>query len=81
MKDYLFIAVDREDASQSTTFHFGSNLEPKLAFRTALLEHQGEDEGAEEYYEAVIKDDVVVGKELVTYDEEMVSFILIPLKK
>jgi len=81
MKDYLFLAVDREDASQSTTSHFRSNLEPELAFRFAFLEHQGEDEGAEDYYEDVVREDVVVGPEMVTYDEEFVTFILIPLKK
>jgi len=80
MKDYLFVAVDREDASHSTTSHFRSNLIPELAFRTAFLEHQGEDEGAEDYYEEVVKGEVVVGREMITYDEEFVTFLLIPLK-
>ena len=80
MTNYLFISVDREDASQSTTSHFRSNLTPDLAFRTAFLEHLGEDEGAEDYYEEVVKGDVVVGREMVTYDEEFVTFLLIPLK-
>lgn len=81
MTNYLFIAVDREDASQSIISYFKSNLTIELAFRFAFIERLGEDEGAEDYYEDVVKEDVVVGREMATYDEEFVTFLLIPLKK
>jgi hypothetical protein len=80
MTNYLFILVDREDASQSTTSHFKTNLEPKLAFRFAFIEHIGEDEQAEQYYEDVVKENVVVKEDMITYDEEFITYLLIPLK-
>jgi hypothetical protein len=80
MVNYLFLVVDRYDASESKTLHVRSNLEPKLVFRTAFLEYLGEeDEGAEEYYEDVVKEDVVVKEGMITYDEGEVTFLLIKL--
>ena len=82
MTNYLFINVNRYDASQSIISHFRSNMLPELAFRFAYLENWGEgDEEAENYYEEEIKRNVVVGREMITYDGEENTFLLIPLKK
>lgn len=77
MANYLFIRVDRYDASQSTISRFKSNLLPEFAFRSAYLGSWGD----ESYYEKEVKDNVVVGREIITYDEEESTFLLIPLKK
>ena len=80
MVNYLFLVVDRYDASESKTLHLRSNLDPELVFRTAFLEHLGEeDEGAEDYFEESVKEEMVIKEGMVTYDEEEVTFLLIKL--
>ena len=82
MTNYLFIIVDRYDASESKTLHLRSSLKPELVFRSAFLEYLGEDdEGAEDYFQDAVKEEMVVKEGMVTYDEEEATFILVKLER
>lgn len=78
--NYLFIILDRYESSDSVTARFKSNMEPLQAFRFAYLNNVGEDEDVEEYFENEIYPNLRVNNNLVTFDGEEMSYILVKLE-
>ena len=76
MKNYLFIILDRYESKDSVTAQFKSKMEPLQAFRFAWAGNVDEDlEGFEEDVYPNLK----VGGNLVTFDSEEFSYILVKL--
>ena len=82
MQKYLFLILDRYEASFSTKFEIKSNLDPRLVFRNCMIEKAGMGaEDAEEIYNGEIADEVCMRGDFITYDGEEESFLLIKLGK
>lgn len=78
MVEYLFIILDRYDSSESKTITFKSKMQPLQAFRFAYLENVEEDD---EFFEDEIYPNLRVNENLVAYDLEEQSFLLINISK
>jgi len=76
MKKYLFIILDRYESSDSTTSEFKSKMEPLQAFRFAW--EGNVDEGLEGF-EDDIYPNLMVRDNLITFDSEEHSYILVQL--
>ena len=82
MQKYLFLILDRYESSLSKTHEITSNLkDPKLVFRTCMLEKVGNGSSEhEELYNDEIADQVCKKGDIVSYDDEETSYLLIKLK-
>lgn len=81
MTKYLFLILDRYEASFSSKFEIKSNLKPKLVFRNCMIEIAGRRaEDAEEITDEIM-DEVCQRGDFTTYDDEEQSFLLIKLEK
>lgn len=78
--NYLFIILDRYESSDSVTATFKSNMKPLQAFRFAYFGNVGEGEDEEKYFENEIYPNLRVNNNLVTFDGEEQSYILVKLK-
>lgn len=79
--NYLFLILDRYEASQSKSHQITSSLKnPKLVFRNCMLEIVAK--GAEDAEEITdeIMEEVCQKGEFTTYDGEEQSFLLIKLE-
>lgn len=74
MKNYLFIILDRYDSSKSSVHSFKSKMEPLQAFRFAW---EGNVEEDLDYFEEEVYPNLKVGNELVSFDGEEYSYLLI----
>lgn len=74
MKNYLFIILDRYDSSKSSVHTFRSNMQPLQAFRFAW---EGNVEEDLDYFEEEVYPNLKVGNELVSFDGEEYSYLLI----
>ena len=74
MKNYLFIILDRYDSSKSSVHTFRSNMQPLQAFRFAW---EGNVEEDLDYFEGEVYPNIKVGNELVSFDGEEYSYLLI----
>lgn len=74
MKNYLFIILDRYDSSKSSVHSFRSNMQPLQAFRFAW---EGNVEEDLDYFEEEVYPNIKVGNELVSFDGEEYSYLLI----
>ena len=74
MKNYLFIILDRYDSSKSSVHSFRSKMEPLQAFRFAW---EGNIEEDLDYFEEEVYPNIKVGNELVSFDGEEYSYLLI----
>lgn len=74
MKNYLFIILDRYDSSKSSVHSFRSKMEPLQAFRFAW---EGNVEEDLDYFEEEVYPNIKVGNELVSFDGEEYSYLLI----
>lgn len=74
MKNYLFIILDRYDSSKSSVHTFRSKMEPLQAFRFAW---EGNVEEDLDYFEGEVYPNLKVGNELVSFDGEEYSYLLI----
>ena len=74
MKNYLFIILDRYDSSKSSVHPFRSNMQPLQAFRFAW---EGNVEEDLDYFEGEVYPNIKVGNELVSFDGEEYSYLLI----
>ena len=74
MKNYLFIILDRYDSSKSSVHTFRSNMQPLQAFRFAW---EGNVEEDLDYFEEEVYPNIKVGNELVSFDGEEYSYLLI----
>lgn len=75
--DYLFIILDRYESSKSVTATFKSKMQPLQAFRFAW---EGNVEEDLDYFEGEVYPKLKVGSNLVTFDSEEFSYILVKLK-
>ena len=82
MKKYLFLILDRYEASFSKSHEITSGLSnDRLVFRNCMIEIAGKgNEDAEEFYEEEIAGEVCKKGNFVTYDGEEQSFLLIKLE-
>lgn len=74
--NYLFIILDRYESSESVTATFKSKMQPLQAFRFAW---EGNVDEELEYFEEEIYPKLKVNNNLVTYDGEEQSYILVKL--
>jgi len=74
MKNYLFIILDRYNSSKSSVHSFRSKMEPLQAFRFAW---EGNVEEDLDYFEEEVYPNIKVGNELVSFDGEEYSYLLI----
>lgn len=74
MKNYLFIILDRYDSSKSSVHSFKSKMEPLQVFRFAW---EGNVEEDLDYFEEEVYPNIKVGNELVSFDGEEYSYLLI----
>lgn len=74
MKNYLFIILDRYDSSKSSVHTFRSKMEPLQAFRFAW---EGNVEEDLDYFEGEVYPNIKVGNELISFDGEEYSYLLI----
>ena len=74
--NYLFIILDRSESSESVTATFKSKMQPLQAFRFAW---EGNVDEELEYFEEEIYPKLKVNNNLVTYDGEERSYILVKL--
>ena len=74
MKNYLFIILDRYDSSKSSVHTFRSNMQPLQAFRFAW---EGNVEEDLDYFEEEVYPNIKVGNELISFDGEEYSYLLI----
>lgn len=74
--NYLFIILDRYESSESVTATFKSKMEPLQAFRFAYLGNVSEED---EYFEEEVYPKLKVNGNLVTYDHEEYSLVLVKL--
>lgn len=74
MKNYLFIILDRYNSSKSSVHSFRSNMQPLQAFRFAW---EGNVEEDLDYFEGEVYPNIKVGNELVSFDGEEYSYLLI----
>lgn len=74
--NYLFIILDRYESSESVTATFKSKMQPLQAFRFAW---EGNVDEELEYFEEEIYPKLKVNNNLVTYDGEERSYILVKL--
>lgn len=74
MKNYLFIILDRYNSSKSSVHTFRSNMQPLQAFRFAW---EGNVEEDLDYFEGEVYPNIKVGNELVSFDGEEYSYLLI----
>lgn len=74
MKNYLFIILDRYNSSKSSVHTFRSNMQPLQAFRFAW---EGNVEEDLDYFEEEVYPNIKVGNELVSFDGEEYSYLLI----
>ena len=74
MKNYLFIILDRYDSSKSSVHTFRSKMQPLQAFRFAW---EGNVEEDLDYFEGEVYPNLKVGNELVSFDGEEYSYLLI----
>lgn len=81
MQKYLFLILDRYEASFSKSHEIKSNLKnPKLVFRNCMLEIVAKGaEDAEEITNEIMEEVCQKGK-FTTYDDEEQSFLLIKLE-
>ena len=82
MQKYLFLILDRYEASQSESHEIRSGLKsPKQVFRNCMLAIVAK--GAEDAEEITdeIMDEVCQKGDFTTYDGEEQSFLLIKLEK
>ena len=74
---YLFIILDRYESSESVTTTFKSKMQPLQAFRFAW---EGNVDEELEYFEEEVYPKLKVSGNLVTFDSEEFSYILVKLK-
>lgn len=74
--NYLFIILDRYESSESVTTTFKSKMQPLQAFRFAW---EGNVDEELEYFEEEVYPKLKVNNNLVTYDGEERSYILVKL--
>ena len=75
--NYLFIILDRYESKDSVTSTFKSKMEPLQAFRFAW---EGNVDEELEYFEEEVYPKLKVSGNLVTFDSEEFSYILVKLK-
>lgn len=75
--DYLFIILDRYDSSDSHVVTFKSKMQPLQAFRFAYLGNVEEDD---QHFEEEVYPKLKVNGNLVTYDQEEFSLVLVKIK-
>jgi hypothetical protein len=82
MQKYLFLILDRYEASFSESHQVRSPLDAKIVFRNCMIKFAGfgSDE-AEGQYDDEIADEVCQKGKFTTYDWEEKSFLLIKLEK
>lgn len=74
MNKYSFIVLDRYNSSKSDVINFRSKLTPKKAFRFIYLKFT---EDPEDFYDNEMQQDVRIGTNIVSFDGEEISWILI----
>jgi hypothetical protein len=77
MTKYLFLILDRYEASFSKSFQIKSNLKPKILFRNCMLEYA---KFEEEYFEDNVAGEICRKGKNTTWDDEERSFLLIELE-
>lgn len=81
MQKYLFLILDRYEASFSKTHQVRSPLDPKTVFRNCMLKFVGDNTAEhEEYYNDEVADEICIKNNLITFDDEDHSFLLIKLE-
>lgn len=74
---YLFLLLDRYEASFSESFQIRSSLKPKLLFRNCVIQYAG---CKEEAYEDEVGGEVCCRGNFCTWDGERYSYLLIKLE-
>ena len=80
MTKYLFLILDRYEASFSSKSEIKSKLKPKLVFRNCMIGVLGKGDAVAIDIIDEIMEQVCMRGDFVTYDSEKQSFLLIKLE-